>query len=89
MSDNLTDVFLHSKPARLLVHIKRGRGNNYASRLSKEIDCTYSHAVKILKQFRQDDLIEYEKDGRKKLIELTADGKQLARTMERLLDQLE
>lgn len=89
MESDLTDVFLRSKPAQILVGIRRGRDAKYASVLSKEADCTYSHTVKVLDRFEEDGLIEFEKEGRKKLIELTDRGQQLAMTMDRLMTQLD
>lgn len=86
---DLEDVFLHTKPARILVGLTRGDGDKYASVLSKEADCTYSHTVKILDQFEAHGLIEFTKDGRKKLIELTPDGQELADRMDALMKSLE
>ncbi len=85
----LRDVFLHGKPAQILVNIKRGRGRKYASILSKEADCTYSHAVKILNKFEKEDLVEFNKEGRKKLVDLTDEGHRLASSMEELFNHLE
>ncbi len=86
--DELKDLFLQDKPAGILVEIKRGRGEIYASVLSKEVDCTYSHAVKILKKFEKNDLVEFDKNGRKKLIELTDDGEEIASTMDELFRKI-
>lgn len=85
----LEDIFLHVKPAMILVGLGRGRDAKYASVLSKEVDCTYSHTVKILDQFKEHGLIEFRKEGRKKLIELTDDGEELAQRMGELTDALE
>lgn len=86
--DELHDMFLHGKPARILVGIKRGHEDKYASVLSREANCTYSHTVKILDTFEEHGLIEFEKDGRKKLVELTDDGQQVAHDLESLIDNL-
>ncbi len=85
----LEDVFLHVKPAKILVGLVRGRDAKYASVLSKEADCTYSHTVKILDQFKEHGLIEFNKEGRKKLIELTEDGEEVAQNMAELMDSLD
>ncbi len=86
--DELKDLFLQDKPAGILVEIKRGRGEIYASILSKEVDCTYSHAVKILKKFEQNNLVEFDKNGRKKLIELTDEGEKIASTLDELIREI-
>lgn len=85
----LEDIFLHIKPAKIMVGLGRGRDTKYASVLSKEADCTYSHTVKILDQFKEHGLIEFKKEGRKKLIELTDEGEELAERMGELMDSLE
>lgn len=86
--DELHDMFLHGKPARILVGIKRGQEDKYASVLSREANCTYSHTVKILDTFEEHGLIEFEKQGRKKLVELTTDGQSIAQDIESLMDNL-
>jgi len=85
---DLKEVFLHQKPAKILLGIKRGRESKYASVLSREADCTYSHTVKILNTFEESDLIEFRKEGRKKLIELTKSGRELAEQMEGVMESL-
>ncbi len=39
-------MFLQDKPSKLIVQMKGGK--KYASTLAKEVDCTYSHCVRIL-----------------------------------------
>lgn len=85
----LEDIFLHAKPAKIFVGLVRGRDAKYASVLSKEADCTYSHTVKILDLFQEHDLIEFRKEGRKKLIELTDEGEKLADQMADLMDLMD
>ncbi len=86
---DLEEMFLHRKPARILVGITRGEDRKYASVLSKEADCTYSHTVKILDQFEEKGLIEFTKEGRKKLIELTDRGEEIASRMDNLMRSIE
>jgi len=50
----------------------------YGSILAKEIDCTYSHAVKILQTLKELGLVVFEKKGRVKVIQLTKKGKEVA-----------
>ncbi len=85
----LRNMFLHGKPARILVGIKRGHESKYASILSREADCTYSHTVKILNTFQDHDLVKFEKEGRKKLVDLTDEGAELARKMESIMEHLD
>ncbi len=77
MKDNF-DVFFRRKPALMLVALKKLSKARYGSILAKEVDCTYSHAVKILQMLEKLDLVIFEKKGRMKLIKLTKKGQELA-----------
>lgn len=57
-------------------------GPKYATILSKEIDVTYSHTVKLLDQFKNFGLVEFEKKGRIKVVKLTEEGQDLAHAFE-------
>ena len=87
--DNIEKVFLHSKPTKIIIGLKKGNKAKYASILAREADCTYSHTVKILNLLKDYNLIEFEKKGRKKLIKLTPSGDKLAEHMENILRLLE
>jgi DNA-binding MarR family transcriptional regulator len=77
MKDNF-DVFFRRKPAMMLVSLKKNSRLRYGSVLAKEVDCTYSHAVKILQTLEKLNLVEFEKKGRIKLIKLTKKGRSVA-----------
>ena len=64
MKDNF-DIFFRRKPALMLVSLKKNVRMRYGSILAKEVDCTYSHAVKILQTLEELSLVEFEKKGRK------------------------
>ena len=76
------DVFFREKPAMMLVELKNADSNVYASVLAKQIDCTYSHVVKILQEMQKSDLIKFKKEGRLKLLELTKRGHDIASNIE-------
>ncbi|MFB6216605.1 MAG: winged helix DNA-binding protein [Candidatus Aenigmatarchaeota archaeon] len=86
--EELEELFLQEKPARILVGINHGDDAKYASVLSKEADCTYSHTVKILDKFKEHDLVEFRKEGRKKLIDLTDRGETIAEKLDSLISVL-
>ena len=65
------NVFFREKPAMLLVNLKNAKGTIYASSMAKQIDCTYSHVVKILQEMNKEGLVNFEKQGRLKLLTLT------------------
>ncbi|MBI4016741.1 MAG: hypothetical protein HY363_03545 [Candidatus Aenigmarchaeota archaeon] len=62
----------------MLVELKNAKSEVYASSLEKTIDCTYSHVVKILQEMETEGLINFEKQGRLKLLTLTRKGTDVA-----------
>ena len=83
MKDNF-DVFFRRKPALMLVSLKKNSRMRYGSVLAKEVDCTYSHAVKILQTLEDLKLVDFEKKGRIKLIKLTKKGQDVADAIENI-----
>ena len=83
MKDNF-DIFFRRKPALMLVCLKKNNRMRYGSILAKEVDCTYSHAVKILQTLESLKLVDFEKKGRIKLIKLTKKGKEVADAIEEI-----
>ena len=83
MKDNF-DIFFRRKPALILVALKKIARARYGSILAKEVDCTYSHAVKILQNLEKLDLVVFEKKGRIKLIKLTNKGEEVAENIENI-----
>ena len=72
------NVFFREKPAMMLVELKNAKSEVYASSLAKTVDCTYSHVVKILKEMEKSGLVNFEKQGRLKLLTLTKKGSDIA-----------
>jgi len=60
------NVFFREKPSMLLISLKNAKSSVYASSMAKQIDCTYSHVVKILQQMHKAGLINFDKQGRLK-----------------------
>jgi len=86
--DDIFEVFFRKKPAMILMALRKGTRNRYGSVLAKEVDCTYSHAVKILQEMEKARLVNFEKHGRIKSIELTENGNRIAEHIERIKDLL-
>ena len=78
------NVFFREKPAMMLVGLKNAKSEIYASSLAKEIDCTYSHVVKILQEMEKSGLINFDKQGRLKLLSLTKKGMEVADNIDRI-----
>lgn len=72
------NVFFREKPAMMLVRLRNVKSEMYASSLAKQIDCTYSHVVKILQQMQKAGLVNFNKQGRLKLLSLTKKGQDVA-----------
>lgn len=82
------NIFFRKKPAMMLMALKKTPRARYGSMLSKEIDCTYSHAVKILQSLEKMGLVIFEKKGRIKLIRLTKKGEEVASSIQRIRDSI-
>lgn len=82
----LARLFLRFKPVNIMLSLKSGP--RYATQVSKEVDCTYSHTVKLLDDFKKLGLVTFKKQGRIKIIELTGDGEDLAHSIEGVLMKL-
>lgn len=85
----LEDLLLRDKPAKILISLKTSKDSIYATILSRETNCTYSHTIKILNVLRNQGLVEFEKVGRIKEVKLTQDGWDVAQNLESLTKKFE
>jgi len=81
-------VFFREKPSLMLLDMKNAKEEVYASTLAKRVDCTYSHVVKILQQMEKAGLINFNKQGRLKLLSLTKKGIDVADNIDRIKNLL-
>ncbi|MCF7866353.1 hypothetical protein K9L67_01835 [Candidatus Woesearchaeota archaeon] len=81
-------VFFREKPAMMLVKLKLATKEVYASSLAKDVDCTYSHVVKILQEMEKANIVTFKKEGRLKILELTEKGKEIAGHVEQIMSKL-
>lgn len=79
-AETIKRLFLQDKPAEILISIAN-MNLPYASRILKEVDTTFAHAVKILSAMEELGLIETEKSGRIKNLKLTPHGEALAESL--------
>ena len=84
----LEDLFIREKPALILLALKAAKGSVYATILSKESDCTYSHTIKILNVLEEYKLVTFDKKGRIKMVTLTDDGWDVAHNLEAIQKKL-
>ena len=66
----------------MLIALKKVNKAKYGSQLAKEVDCTYSHAVKILQTLEELGLVYFEKKGRIIILKLTKKGTDVATHIE-------
>jgi len=88
----LEDMFLRDKPSKILLDLNNAKGSIYATILSKDSNCTYSHTIKILNLFKKMGLVSFEKKGRIKIVKLTDRGWEIAHNLDaiaRKLDEIE
>ena len=83
------DLFFKFKPVEMLVFLKKGMGPKYATQVSKGVDCTYSHTIKVLEKFRELGIVAFKKRGRIKMIQLTPNGEDIAHDFEGLTRKFE
>ncbi len=81
---DIFEVFFRRKPALILVALRKQGKSKYGSILAKEADCTYSHAVKILQEMESARLVNFEKNGRIKTINLTENGEKIAEYIDQI-----
>ncbi len=91
--DKMRDLFLQEMPAKVLILLKKrslnkGVRDSYASQISKDVDCTYSHTVKLLNEMNKLGLVNFERKGRLKLVVLTTRGFDLANRLDTLVRNL-
>jgi predicted transcriptional regulator len=82
------ELFFRRKPAMMLIALKKVSRAKYGSILAKEVDCTYSHAVKILQILEELNLVVFEKKGRIKIIKLTKKGQEVADHIESIKEMV-
>lgn len=84
--EEIARLFLYEKPVGILLSLKQGK--KYASIISKEVDCTYTHTLKILSKIKDHGLVKFTKKGRIKEVLLTDAGEDIARGLEDLVIRL-
>ena len=72
----------------MLVNLLNKNSEIYASSLAKNVDCTYSHVVKILQEMQKAGLVSFEKQGRLKVLTLTKKGEEVANHIDAIKNSL-
>ena len=85
----LEEFFLNVKPVKILIVLNDPNTESYASAISKKTDCTYSHTVRIIQRLEEASLVESTMKGRKKELELTEEGRELAKALSEVVHLME
>ena len=72
----------------MLVNLYNSTTEVYASNLAKQVDCTYSHVVKILQEMSKAGLVTFQKEGRLKILKLTKKGEDIAKLINEIKTSL-
>ncbi len=76
------DVIFREKPVMMLITLLNANEDQYASTLAKQVDCTYSHVVKILQEMNKSGLVSFHRQGRLKILTLTKKGQEVATNLD-------
>ena len=87
MGNSIINTFFHTKTARVLIELLNKK-ETYSYFLSKEIDITYSHLVKVIKKYEDVGILTSKKVGRTNIIKLTPKGKEIAKHIESIFEVL-
>ncbi|MEF8880883.1 MAG: hypothetical protein V5A72_03575 [Candidatus Nanohaloarchaea archaeon] len=79
------DIFMKEKPVLALIAIDRYGGDIYATKVAQRINTTYAHSVKIISRLEEKGLVESQLEGRKKILDITEDGRLHAELLEEIL----
>ena len=86
---DIVNVLFRKKPANMILEMRHNSKKEiYASNLAKSVDCTYSHIVKLLQQMQKAGLVNFDKQGRLKLLSLTKKGEDVAASLDKIMTLL-
>lgn len=88
MDKEIFNTLFREKPALMLLGLKNSKSEVYASSLAKQVDCTYSHVVKILQMMEKNGVLNFQKTGRLKILTLTKKGQEIAEHIENIRSNL-
>lgn len=86
--DETERLLLKEKPCQALLAILE-LDHAYASLISKKIDSTFAHTLRILSQLEQAGLVSTRTEGRVRYVELTGPGRRAAEALRMLRDAIE
>lgn len=85
-------LIFQEKPTKLLIVLKESENKMFQTELSKKINATFAHTLRILDLMEKMGFIKSEKNGKKRFISLTELGAEVAKevdTIRRLMEMAE
>jgi DNA-binding MarR family transcriptional regulator len=86
--EDISNLFFKKKPVGILIAIRQ-KDENYALQISRDVDVTYSHTVKVLNKMNEFGLVKFERKSRKKIVRLTEDGEKVAEHLHKARNEME
>ncbi len=80
----ISDILFKKKVIQVLLSICE-KGFSYPLKIANDTKITYSHILKILNDFRELKLVEFRKEGRKKMVILTNKGKEICELVKKII----
>ncbi len=78
--DKLKDLFLKKVPTETLLIIYEEK-ETYGTKITHKLEGNYSYVNRLISKFEELNLIKTKKDGRKKIIRLTDEGKRVVESL--------
>lgn len=86
--DNVLEYFVNKVPVKTLIFIDKN-GPTYGAEICEELGVTtYSHSNRTIKTLEKHGMVKGRVDGRKRLLETTGYGSDLAESFEQVLGDL-
>ena len=82
ITNKIIKMLFNEKSISFLLDIKNSKIDFYSSLAVKSNNCSYLHCMSLVKKLHNLGLINYEKQGRKKIIILTKIGEEVANNIE-------
>lgn len=87
MDNENINFFFRKIPIKILLELRKEK-EIYGQKLSINTGCTYSHVVKIINKFEEIEIVERKKKGRKKILNLTKKGEEIADKLNEVIEKL-
>ncbi|MFB6245156.1 MAG: winged helix DNA-binding protein [Candidatus Nanohaloarchaea archaeon] len=84
----VAEFFLNTKPSRMIMALRRQEKLN-AKKISRKVETTYSHAVRVMNQLEEMGLVRSEKKGRKKNYVLTDKGTGISEALDDIVGAIQ